>query len=637
MTWPSQTHTLAAMCGIAGIISAEPIEGDRVLSMLRAIPYRGPDNLSIKHYSISTHLHLTIGQVRLAILDPTPDANQPFDIQSGHSLTFNGEFYNFRDVRRELEAGGTQFHTQSDTEVATHLLAGGDIQALNQLEGMFAGVFADPIRRQITLFRDRMGKKPLYMYPTENMVFFASEAKAILAAIDQYPELDQTSIEAFFLLSYIPDDRSAFINMNQLAPGHAMTWHSMEMPSPVRWYHPKPQEPTLEALKPLFLDAVKKRMISDVPLGAFLSGGLDSSLVVAAMAELSEQPVHTFSVRFQGPQALDESPYARLVASHFGTRHEEITLDETELTNLVPLVLNHFDEPFGDSSAVPSFLVSREARRHFTVALSGDGADEVFAGYRKYLGEHYIHKLGPYFLRKWVWRPLANLLPSGRTSGVLERARRMQRLLRGDAPTPAERHVNWMDMSPIPCEQLLQAPFQSGRKRWQSQLVARIPKSATLNDLLRFDQSLVLVHDMFVKVDRMSMKASLEVRSPFVDHRLVEWANSLKPDQKLKGTMRKRVLVEQLGHMLPPQILHRPKSGFEMPIGAWLRTSLKSWAYHQLFEQDDTQEWVYRDHLKRIWQSHQSGRGDFTEPLWYHLVFATWYQRYQRRLLHKVT
>ncbi len=601
--------------------------------MLAAIQYRGPDHLEARAYSLNEDFHITVGQVRLAILDPSPEANQPFEL-GDHSITFNGEFYNFRDLRHELEKQGAAFRTTSDTEVALTLLAQQGISALDQLHGMFAGVYVDRKHGRVHLFRDRLGKKPLYLYQQGDEFLFASEPRAILAVINSYPAIDALSLSQYFMLSYIPGG-SIFKGMTQLAPGHRLECQSPSDRKTQRWYHPNPvTNPNEEDLEPLFMDAVAKRMISDVPLGAFLSGGLDSSLVVAAMSRLSSKKVHSFSVRFAGPQAFDESVFARQLASHCNTQHDEITLDPQRLCHLVPQVLDHFDEPFGDSSAVPSYLVAREARRHFTVALSGDGADEVFAGYRKYLGESYLKRLGPYWLRRRLLKPLVKFLPSGRTNKLLENARRIKRLLDGDAATAAERHVRWLHMSPIDYASLLDPVLAHHRPDIVAGLVEKLPKHALLNDRLKFDQDIVLVNDMFVKIDRMSMKASLELRSPLVDHRLVEFANGLPANRKLMGSHRKRILVERLGHMLPSSILKRPKSGFEMPIGAWLRSDLKSWAEKELFDHTETGEWVNRTALKEIWQSHQSGRHDMTEPIWYHLVFAHWLGRYQSRKLH---
>lgn len=603
--------------------------------MLRTIAYRGPDHLEARAYKLSRNLHLTVGQVRLAIVDLSAAANQPFELESGHMLTFNGEFYNFNEVRQDLSAD-TRWRTHSDTEVALRLLARDGIAGLNRLDGMFAGVYLDAPAAKIHLFRDRFGKKPLYILPSADRLYFASEPKAILALLDRYPNLDQAALARYFMLGYIPDDRTAFQGMFQLPAGHHMSLSAAEPTASTAWYQADPNSQLGEDdLEPLFMKAVEKRMISDVPLGAFLSGGLDSSLVVAAMARLSDSKVNTFSVRFDGPQSFDESEYARLVARHCATQHEEISLDTDVLSELVPQVLDHFDEPFGDSSAVPSYLVSREARRHFTVALSGDGADEVFAGYRKYLGEYYIRKLGPYWLRRLFWSPAVQLLPHGRTSRILEAGRRVRRLLRGDAKRAASRHVRWLQMGGVDYDRLLQGPMATQRTTIEHELAARLPPSPTLNDLLMFDQQLVLTHDMFVKVDRMSMKASLEVRSPFVDHAIVELANRLPAERKLKGTQRKRVLVERLGHLVPHEILQRPKAGFEMPIGAWLRTSLKRYAEHVLFQSAETAPWVQLDQLRRIWDSHQNGGKDMTEPLWYHLVHAHWFQRYQSRQLHR--
>lgn len=618
------------MCGIAGIYGPDAVPKQQVENMLKAIGYRGPDHLQVCSYRDARGQHLSVGQVRLAIMDPRPEANQPFEsTDPAASLTFNGEFYNFLDLREPLQAS-VNFRTRSDTEVALHLLNTQPIEtALNQLNGMFAGCYHRHSDGYFALFRDRLGKKPLYYYQHRGMLYFASEPKAILAALDHVPEMDRAALSYFFYLSYIPDFLSIYKGMHRVPPGSVLTLDSAGTVTTQTWYRAQDQPQYTEAdLESLFFDAVRQRLIADVPLAAFLSGGLDSSLVVAAMSQLSSKRMSTFSVRFAGPQAFDESPYARMVAQHCQTDHHEIVLDHTKLRDMIPQVLEHFDEPFGDSSAIPMYLVSQAARQQFTVALSGDGADEVFAGYRKYLGEHYLAKLGPYSLRRIFWNPLSRILPTGRTNKLLETNRRMRRLLMGDAPTSAQRHVRWLKMSPLDEQpllgpELLEHNFDAVRQH----LCSLLPQDADLNDRLRFDQQLVLQGQMFVKVDRMSMKASLEVRCPMVDYRLVNLANSLPGSAKLDGSLRKAVLLRKLGHLLPQAVLDRPKAGFEMPLGAWLRSDLRDWAAHILFETKGPEGFVNPAMLKQIWRSHQQGRLDCTETLWCHLVFKTWWQR----------
>ena len=597
--------------------------------MLEAIRYRGPDSMDVKSFRSARGSFLTVGQARLAVIDPRPEANQPFESRDGKScLTFNGEFFNFLRLRESLEAEGETFETRSDTEVALRCLDRNGMDALDRLWGQFAGAYFRENDGCLHLFRDRLGQKPLYTYRTQDHFYFASEPKAILRVLDHVPLPDPEALRRYFYLGYIPSDYCAYAGMRKLAAGHFLSIDPALRERTERWYFPEKQEILPESsLEGTFLDAVSIRMIADVPLAAFLSGGLDSSLVVAAMSRMAAKPVSTFSIRFVGPQVLDESKYARQVARHCGTSHHEFDMNLEVLKKSLPEVLDHFDEPFGDASAIPTFLVSREARRQFTVALSGDGADEVFAGYRKYLGPHYLRRLGPYSIRRFLWKPLSRLLPTGRTGSFLEANRRIRRLLQGDAPSAAERHVRLLHMSPVPGETLLGSKLREGGfNAVRESLRQRLPDRAGLNDCLRFDQDLVLQDDMFVKVDRMSMKASLEVRSPFIDHRLVNMANALPAERKLYGTQRKRILLETLGHWLPPEILNRPKTGFEMPLGAWLRGDLKTWTEHRLLESPLTEPWVDRTALRAVWRLHLTGNRDCTETLWYHLVFATWLQ-----------
>lgn len=615
------------MCGIAGVYSKNLISKQMVATMLDAIGYRGPDHQGIAQFSGDSGGYLTVGQARLAVVDLSADANQPFVSHKGRtSLTFNGEFYNFQILKQELMATGYPFRTKSDTEVALAILDLKGAEALNSLWGMFAGAYFKQTDGTVLLFRDRLGQKPLYYYEQGDMLLFASEPKAILAALDHVPDVNPEAMRHYFYLGYIPGDMTAFKGMHQLPAGHAMRLAPDRARKIWQWYEPSQTETVEEEnLEALFLDAVKLRMIADVPLAAFLSGGLDSSLVVAAMSQLTNKKVNTFCVKFEGPQVLDEAPYAQMVAKHCQTDHHEIVLGSDNLLEMIPQVVDHFDQPFGDSSAVPMYLVSHYAKKQFTVALSGDGADELFAGYRKYLAESYIKQLGPYFLRKNLWKPLSRLLPTGRGNRLLELNRKIRRLLSGDAPSARERHLRLLHMSPVDGESLMGPVLKpKGFEPVYQSLASRLPGDSNLNDFLKFDQDLVLRDDMFVKVDRMSMKASLEVRSPFIDHRLVCFANRLPAVRKLNQKQGKTVLIERLGHWLPPEILNRPKTGFEMPLGAWLRGHLKSWAASRLFESVDTSQWVDGTSLEKVWRAHQSQKLDCTETLWYHLVFASW-------------
>ncbi len=614
------------MCGIAGIFSKQPIACEVIQRMLASIAYRGPDHRAVRQYESPTGSFLTVGHARLSIIDPTPEANQPFESEEfASSLTFNGQFYNFQNLREHLESAGASFRTNSDTEVGLALLDRSGTAALPALWGMFAGAYFQKDEGKLLLFRDRFGKKPLYFFERNSDLIFASEPKAILAALDGTPEPDDRALAEFFYLGYIPSHSCALKGMRKLPAGSHLSIGPDFIPKIESWYRPPETEEETGDLSETFMNAVSRRMISDVPLAAFLSGGLDSSLVVAAMSRISSEPINTFSVVFKGPQSFDESKYARIMASHCKTHHVEVDLDTRTLRDALPQVLDHFDEPYGDSSAVPTWLVSKAARKHFTVVLTGDGADEIFGGYRKYLAEYYLSKLGPHAIRKYFWKPLTSFLPTGRTNRLLEMNRMIRRLLRGDAREPATRHVNLLHMSPISGAIALGPRLRPhGFDAIRKLLISRLPADAGLNDFLKFDQQLVLQDDMFVKIDRMGMKASLELRSPFVDHHLVEIANRLPAELKLRGTMRKRILIEELGHMLPREILQRPKAGFEMPLGAWLRSDLRSWTENRLFEYADTEPWVDKTQLKSIWESHRSGRLDCTELLWNHIVFASW-------------
>jgi len=630
------------MCGIAGLFNLaeeRPIDQRLLEAMGERLIHRGPDD---QGYYRDGRVGLSFR--RLSIID-LAGGNQPLTNEDGSVIVVcNGEIYNYRELRADLEAKGHRFRTQCDVETLPHLFEEYGERFVDHLNGQFAIALYHKPERRLYLVRDQFGIAPLFYAVADGRLIFGSEIKALLACPFLPKKVDPRGLDQVLSFPGLVSPVTMFEGVRSMRPGHFVVVEPGSGEPEQREYwdlvYPLATDALdrrddawyAEHLAERLLRSVSLRLRADVPVACYLSGGLDSSLVVAAMSRAATERVHTFSVRFDGPQAMDESPYARLVAAHCGTEHHEVVLDVATLKDALPVVLDHFDEPFGDSSAVPMWLVSREARRQFTVALSGDGADEVFAGYRKYLSEHYLSMLGPYLLRKLLVKPLTGILPTGRTGRWLELFRRMRRVLAADAPNRRDRLVRLLHMSPLDTGTTLGTKTGTfGFDRVRARLADRLPPDPDLNDALRFDQGLVLRDDMFVKVDRMSMKASLEVRSPFVDHHLVALANGLDPKRKLDGTSRKKVLIERLGHLLPPEIATRPKTGFEMPLGAWLRDDLAGWTEERLFANRTGREgWVDHGSLRRIWDLHKSGRLDCTEAVWQHIVFASWFERTYR-------
>ncbi|MCS6877170.1 MAG: asparagine synthase (glutamine-hydrolyzing) [Geminicoccaceae bacterium] len=642
------------MCGFAGVF--DPNEGRGAVlealarAMIAPIAHRGPDD---EHVFVEPEAGLALGFRRLAIRDLSPSGRQPMVSASGrHVIVYNGELYNAEELRAELEAAGLRLRGRSDTEVLLEQLERFGLEAtLAKSLGMFAFALWDRHDRRLFLARDRLGKKPLYWGLERGRLRFASELKCFFADPTFCPEIDRSALGLYLRLGYVPGERSILAGIRKLAPGGWLAIDVRGRTSAGRFWDPvevvargfaepfrEHEDELLVRFEELLSDAVRRRLVSDVPLGAFLSGGIDSATIVALAQEASSRPLSTFTIGFRDP-AFDESAQARAVAQRLGTDHHELVVDAEAALELVPELPRWFDEPFADASAVPTLVLSRFARERVVVALSGDGGDELFAGYRRYretvdLAER-LARIPPAARRasaellkrcpEPMWRLLGRLLPERAQPDRLgERIRRFARIL----AAPAERAsleiaAHWSEPDALGAPGLLPEGFEGG-------FAARIPDLGTRLQLL--DLLVWLPDDILVKLDRASMAASLEARCPLLDHRVVEFVFRLPPSLRVRGEESKYLLRRLLRRRLPAALVDRPKRGFSVPIHDWLRGRLRDWVEelldpHRLAEAGLVEPALVR----RFWREHLAGRCDRRFPLWNLLMLEAWRRHWLAR------
>ena len=623
------------MCGIAGFVAFDghsPEEARaRVLRMTRAIAHRGPD-------AASCHVDgaAALGHRRLSIIDVENGAQPMAALDGTVQLVFNGEIYNFRELRAELESRGHAFSTRSDTEVVLRAWLEWGEAAIGRLNGMFALALWDSRRRSLLLARDRFGEKPLFYARTARGVAFASELKALRAAGLCQGALDAEAVDCYLTLGYVPAPRSIFRGVRKLRPGQWLRVTDDGDQEETYW-RPRfgapralSMEAAVEEFESLLLDAVRCRMVSDVPLGAFLSGGLDSSLVVWAMSRVADSPVLTHSI---GPEHGEgELPLARAIADRLGTRHEEFRVGP-EVESLLPTLVHHLDEPLADSSAVPTWHVSRMTRRNVTVALSGDGGDEAFGGYSAryfpHLFESRLRAALPAGLRRLVFGPLARAWPA---SARLPRPLRLRTILGNLAVDDSRayfRDLAWLEeearasLYSVDLRRALRGftPFEVVAPRYAGDVAA--PDALARSQLA--DLGLYMTDDVLAKVDRMSMAHGLEVRCPFLDPRIVDFAGALPASLKLGRGGGKRLLRQVAARHLPPPVASAPKQGFSIPAAAWLRGPLVPAFESRVLAADARlNEWVEPSAVRAMWREHQAGVRDHSVPLWALMSFATW-------------
>ena len=619
------------MCGIAGCVSRDPRERpEMVRRMLGAIRHRGPDDEGLE-----TRGEATIGVRRLAIID-LQHGHQPMFNETGDIVAVqNGELYNFETLRAELVAKGHRLTTRSDTEILPHAYEEWGIDLFRRLRGMFAIAIWDARTRTLVLGRDRFGKKPIqYAFAGETFAF-GSEIQALWQVPGVSRELDREAIDDYLTFGYVPSPRSAFAAIKKVPPGHTLVLRDGQVSVQRYWrpaFTPKLTiafDEAVERLRERIDDAVKVRLMSDVPIGAFLSGGLDSSTVVAHMARHSERPVKTFSIGFSD-QSFDELPYARLVAQRFGTDHHELVVDADQ-THVLPMLVRHLGEPFADSSVVPTYHVARITREHVTVALNGDGGDELFAGYDRYkaaaIARMTTERL-PAPLVRWMSRVAAALPIATGLPRTIHRARRFAIAL---GSTPEERHLRWTGyFTGALRERVVGAELRAlDRDRAYRKLALAADLSGATDPAEHYMASDILTYlpdDLLVKVDIASMACSLEARSPLLDHELAELVLRLPPEYKLSPRTSKVLLRRAMRGIVPDEILdRRRKMGFSAPIGAWLRGPLRG-----LFEETATDSravsrgFVAPGAAAALYEEHAAGRADRTMQLWSLLMLELW-------------
>ena len=624
------------MCGIAGFSLFNHQEGGQasLTSMHEAIHHRGPD-------ASGTYLdeHIGLCHRRLSILDLSEAGNQPmFSADGNLVIVFNGEIYNFLELRAELEAEGVQFKSHTDTEVILALYAREGTQCLGKLNGMFAFALWDKTKQELFIARDRLGKKPLYYFSHNGRFAFGSEIKAILALENIPREIRLDAVYDFFAYQYVPDPKSIFKHIHKLPPAHYLLLNKDGFTLTEYWdlsfkNTSRDSEETHKAqLKGLLEKVTKQRIVSDVPLGAFLSGGVDSSGVVAMMAQASETPVKTCTIGFDNKD-FNEADFAREIAEKYKTEHHEYTVHQNVADRLEHIV-SFFDEPFADPSLVPTFFVSELARKAVTVALAGDGGDEMFAGYEKYSVDDIENKLRnkfPEAVRKSIFPSLGKF--AGKIPGTV--GKKAKSLLTSLSHDPAMGFYITNSMMTDDMWQSLvktEVTEQLGDyhpSQYTLEMYNKADGPDHLSKILYTDIKTYMTGDILVKVDRMSMANSLEVRAPILDYQVAEFAATLPSSQKYRDGEKKYLLKEVFKPFIPDSLLYRKKMGFSTPLDEWFRGELK-----ELFESilSNASYGVYdifdRDSVIQVWQQHQNGTHQHGTVLWSMLMYQMWYNRY---------
>jgi asparagine synthase (glutamine-hydrolysing) len=629
------------MCGICGYYHPDPhykVERDQLEKMNATLAHRGPD-------SQGTYLKNNLGMAmrRLAIID-VKGGEQPVANEEGSVVVvFNGEIYNFRELRIELEGYGHQFSSNSDTEVIVHAYEEWQDDALLRFNGMFAFSLWDNHRKRLLLARDRMGKKPLYWTFSRKGLLWGSEAKALLSVPWVERHINPLALHHYLTLQYIPNPLTIFEGIHQLPAAHKLVIDEKGDPRVLRWwqlnYLPKyPDNPDEVATKArsLLRAAVERRLISEVPLGAFLSGGIDSSIIVALMAEMSDKPVKTFTIGFE-EQNFSEVGYARQVAERYRTEHYEFLFKPDDLANLAESVIESTDEPFADPAALPLYELSRQAREHVTVALCGDGGDETLAGYRRYALDGMLrlyNALPDWFTQRAVpaavgWLPEPAQIPEDRNPFT-----GLKRLGQFSATTHKASLVRWGSYF-SESEKLALYPngwhqdiIHMDTANWVAGYFDAALARSLLDRTLYTDVSTYLPGDLLPKTDRMTMAHSLEGRSPFLDADWVEWTARLPERYKVRGTSTKWLLRSAFADLLPAEIAGRGKQGFGVPVGLWLRNDLRDWAHQRLIGNSDLDKWIRPDAVRHLLDEHDQGRVNHGKRLWALLMFAVWMESY---------
>lgn len=629
------------MCGICGQLVSEPekgVDADLLRRLNATMRHRGPD---CEGYYTKGPVGLAIS--RLAIID-VAGGRQPIRNEDGTIVVaFNGEIYNYRELRAVLEKLGHRFRTQSDTEVIVHGYEHWGDEALHHLNGMFAIALWDEPRQRLLLARDRMGKKPLYWHRSKNGLLWGSEAKAVLAAPWVERRVNALALHHYLTLQYVPDPLTIFEGMHRLPAAHKLVVERGGKPQVSRWwqleFEPKRKIDDREAVeqaRDLLTAAVERRLISEVPLGVFLSGGIDSSTILAFMAERSSKPVKTFSIGFEEDR-YSETRYARQVATHFHTDHHEFVFRAADVTGLIDESVGAFDEPLADPAALPLLELSRQARQTVTVALCGDGGDETVAGYRRYAIDGLLRSYSA--LPNWLTQravpaimrlvPEPTWMPEDRNPVT-----GLKRLGQFSATTPKASLVRWGSYFSHEEKRSLYTDCWRDRLShidsadWIAGAYDDAHASSQLDRTLYADHVTYLSGDLLPKTDRMTMANSLEARSPFLDVDWVEWTARLPERLKVRRMVGKWLLKAAFGDLLPPAIGARGKQGFSLPVGLWLRNELRHWARERVLDSRSLAEWFRQAEVERLFNEHDSGKINHGKKLWALLILAVWRKDY---------
>ncbi len=629
------------MCGITGIFAFNLVgrfNKIHVANATNALASRGPD-----FQDIFTDEWVALGHRRLSIIDTSTSGHQPmWDASGRYCIIFNGEIFNYPDLRNELEGNGISFTSQSDTEVLLNLYIQEKELCLPKLNGFFSFCIYDKQEQSFFIARDRFGIKPLLYQFDDNKFIFASEMKSLW----QYgleKEIDYSSLYTYIQLNYIPAPNTILKDVKKLMPGHFAKVSPGKLE--IQEYYSIPKEnlnthysydQAKEKLSILLEESVKKRLVADVPLGSFLSGGIDSS-VITTLASKHKPDLHTFSIGFKDEKFFDETEYAILVAKKLKTEHTVFSLTNDDLFKHVHSILDYIDEPFADSSAIAVYILSQETRKHATVALSGDGADELLGGYNKHSA--FYRTLNPGVKENLVsgLHSLWKILPKSRNSEIGNKVRQLERFAEGMKLSPQERYWRWAgystetNTSKLLSENSLQEFDKKVYGQRKSEILKSISAHPFMNEVLYTDLQLVLPNDMLTKVDLMSMANSLEVRVPFLDVDVVNFITSLPDDYKINGTGRKRILQDAFRDVLPAELYNRPKKGFEVPLLKWFRKEMKSVITDDLLSKKFIEEqgiFNYAEIEKLKKQLFSSNPGDVHARIWGLIVFQSWWKKY---------
>jgi len=633
---------MCGICGLAGLEGASRFDEDLVRRMTDVLAHRGPDDAGVYLRSFRGPRgegRIGLGHRRLSIIDLAgghqPLANEDDSVW----VVFNGEIYNFPELRQRLEASGHVFRTRCDTETLVHLYEDLGTQCVRELRGMFAFALWDSNTRTLLLARDRLGQKPLSYLREPDRILFASEIKSILQAPDVPRRLRLESLHDYLTYQYVPHPRTMFEGIMKLSPGHLLTWRDGEISieeywrPPFRRTRPKPPAEYVDEVRHLLTEATRMRLMSDVPLGAFLSGGIDSSIVVALMARQMSEPVKTFSIGFEEAR-YDELNYARQVAERYATDHHEFIV-RPNAVEVIPELVWHYDEPFADSSAIPTYYVARETRRHVTVALTGDAGDEGFAGYPRYKAvmASRLFDMLPAFGRRFLAEDLWKWIPVSVESKTLRR--RARRFFEAMCLSPQARYMRWCCIFDDARKLDLYSPEMRARfeslpsSRIFEAEYAQVPNLDFLARTLFVDYRRYLPDDLNTKVDVASMIHSLECRAPFLDHKVVEFAATVPSEFKLRRNVSKYLLKRAFGDLLPRDITRRGKMGFGVPIAEWFRGDLKNYIRDILLDPATLARGYFDPaNVRHLVSEHTEGRFDHGYRLWALLMFELWHRRF---------